>query len=353
MQISVFSTKPHDEIYLARANSASATYHSITFFDVHLNAATARLATGATVVCPFVNDRLDRPTLTILSQQGTRLVALRSAGFNNVDLKAAEELGITVARVPAYSPWAVAEHAVALILTLNRKTHRAYARVREGNFSLTGLLGFDLHGRTVGLIGLGRIGMVMARIMLGFGCSVIGFDPSPNADFEALGGRHASFEELLSASDIISLHCPLTPDTRHMINAAAVHQMKPGVMLINTSRGAVIETKAVIDGLKNGKIGQLGLDVYEEEGDLFFEDLSDQVILDDVFARLLTFPNVLITGHQAFFTEEALQSIAETTIANVTAFETEGKPLHEVTADYFVCPARQPKGRPQRGGRVD
>ena len=317
--------------------------HAIEYFEAHLDARTAALATGATAICPFVNDHVDRAALAALQEQGVKLVALRSAGFNNVDLNAAGEFGIRVARVPAYSPWAVAEHAAALILALNRKVHRAYARVREGNFALEGLLGFDLHGRTVGLVGVGRIGLVMARIMTGFGCTIIAHDPEPNPELEALGGRYAPLDELLSSSDIISLHCPLTPETRHLIDKGALERMKRGVMLINTSRGAVVDTRALIDGLKSGRIGYVGLDVYEEEGDLFFEDLSDQLIQDDVFARLLTFPNVLITGHQGFFTAEALQAIAETTIANLTAFQANGRPVHEVTAERHVCPARPAK----------
>lgn len=344
MKVAVFSTKPYDRQSLMAANSVAERPHEISFFEAHLDASTAALARGSTAICPFVNDHVDRSTLAVLHEQGVRLIALRGAGFNNVDLNAAEEFGIKVTRVPGYSPWAVAEHAAALILALDRKIHRAYERVREGNFALEGLLGFDLHGRTVGLVGVGRIGLVMARIMNGFGCEVIAYDPVPNAELEALGGRPASLEELLSSADIISLHCPLTPETRHLIDSAALGRMKPGVMLINTSRGAVIDTRAVIDGLKSGKIGYLGLDVYEEEGDLFFEDLSDQLIQDDVFARLLTFPNVLITGHQAFFTTEALQAIAETTIANLSAFEATGKAVHEVTVDRHVCPTRP--GRP-------
>lgn len=343
MKVAVFSTKRHDRESLSAANAAAGQPHELSFFEAHLDARTAALATGAEAICPFVNDRVDRATLTALREQGVRLIALRSAGFNNVDLNAAEEFGIRVARVPAYSPWAVAEHAAALILALNRKTHRAYARVREGNFTLDGLLGFDLHGRTVGLVGVGRIGLVMARIMTGFGCTIIAHDPEPNSELEALGGRYVPLDELLSSSDIISLHCPLTPQTRHLIDKAALERMKRGVMLINTSRGAVVDTRALIDGLKNGRIGYLGLDVYEEEGDLFFEDLSDQLIQDDVFARLLTFPNVLITGHQGFFTAEALQAIAETTIANLTAFEATGRPVHEVTAERHVCPAAPAK----------
>lgn len=341
MKVAVFSTKPYDRSFLTAANEAAGNPHEIRYCEEHLRTSTVALANGAVAVCPFVNDAVDAASLNALHAQGTRLIALRSAGFSNVDLTAAERLGISVARVPAYSPWAVAEHAVALMLTLNRKTHRAYARVREGNFSLEGLLGFDFHGRTVGLVGVGRIGLVVARIMIGFGCRVLAHDPAPGDELKALGGSYVQLDELLAQSDIISLHCPLTPDTRHLIDAAAVRRMKPGVMLINTSRGAVIETKAVIDGLKTGRIGYLGLDVYEEEGDLFFEDLSDQVLQDDVFARLLTFPNVLITGHQAFFTHEALTAIAETTTANISAFEATGKPLHEVTAEEHYCPARK------------
>lgn len=337
MKVAVFSTKPYDRTFTTAANAAAGNPHEIDYFEVHLDARTAALAGGAAAVCPFVNDQVDRATLEKLSEQGTRLIALRSAGFNNVDLAAAAELRVKVARVPAYSPWAVAEHAVALMLALNRKIHRAHLRVREGNFALDGLLGFDMHGRAVGLIGVGRIGLVVARIMRGFDCRVLAYDPAPNDELKALGAELVSLEQLLRQSDVISLHCPLTPATRHLIDAAAVARMKKGVMLINTSRGAVVETKALIDGLKSGQIGYLGLDVYEEEGDLFFEDLSEQLLQDDVFARLLTFPNVLITGHQAFFTREALQAIAETTIANISAFERTGAPLHEVTQEKFVC----------------
>lgn len=351
MKVAVFSAKPYDRVFLPAANEAAGRPHDMLFLETHLTADTAALAAGARAVCPFVNDRVDAPTLDALANQGTGLIALRGAGFNNVDLPAAEKAGIAVARVPAYSPWTVAEHAVALMLALNRKTHRAYARVREGNFSLEGLLGFDMHGRTVGLIGTGRIGLVVARIMAGFDCNVLGYDSVESDEFVALGGKYVRLEELLERSDIISLHCPLTPETHHLINAKAVECMKPGVMLINTSRGAVVAARALIDGLKSGRIGYLGLDVYEEEGDLFFEDLSDQVIRDDVFARLLTFPNVLITGHQAFFTREALTAIAETTIANISAFETTGEPVHRVTAEKFVCasPARPKPGEEVTG----
>jgi len=258
--------------------------------------------------------------LKAIAAGGTKLIALRCAGFNNIDLAVAKELGITVVRVPAYSPYAVAEHTVGLILTLNRKFHRAYARVREGNFSLDGLLGFDLHDRTVGIIGTGRIGAITAQILHGFGCQILAYDKYPNPDCKAIA-LYVDLPELFNKSDIISLHCPLTPETHHLINAEAIAQMKQNVMLINTSRGALIDTEAVITGLKSGKVGYLGLDVYEQEADLFFEDLSNTVIQDDVFERLLTFPNVVITGHQAFFTEDALRNIAETTLTNISDFE--------------------------------
>jgi D-lactate dehydrogenase len=266
-----------------------------------------------------------------LRDGGTSLIALRSAGFNHVDLEAADALGLVVARVPAYSPHAVAEHALALVLALNRKIFRAYNRVREGNFSLEGLLGFDLHGKTVGVIGTGKIGLIFARTMRGLGCRVLAFDPYPSAEAEGVV-EYVSRAALYAESDVISLHCPLTPETHHLIDDDAIEAMKPGVMLVNTSRGQLVDTRAVIEGLKRGRIGHLALDVYEEEEDLFFQDLSDRVIRDDVFSRLLTFPNVLITGHQGFFTEEAVTNIAETTLANVTAFETGAGTLHRVTA---------------------
>ncbi|HID23547.1 MAG TPA: 2-hydroxyacid dehydrogenase, partial [Planctomycetaceae bacterium] len=275
-------------------------------------------------VCVFVNDQLDRPVLQRLAEQGVRLVALRCAGFNNVDLGAARQIGITVVRVPAYSPHAVAEHTVALILALNRKIHRAFARVREGNFALDGLMGFDLFEKTVGIVGTGQIGAVVARIMKGFGCRLLGYDVRENPECSDLGVHYVSLTELLAESDIVTLHCPLTPQTHHLIDEEAVRQMKTGAMLINTSRGAVVDTKAVIRALKCGHLGSLGLDVYEEEGDCFFEDLSNQVIQDDVLARLLTFPNVIITGHQAFFTKEAMERIADTTLSNISEFEATG-----------------------------
>lgn len=319
MRVAVFSTKPYDRRFLQAANSDAG--HELVFFEPRLLPETVPLAAGFEAVCAFVNDQLDRTVLTALAEGGTRLVALRSAGFNNVDLDAAEELGITLVRVPAYSPYAVAEHTVGLMLALNRHLPRASWRVREGNFALEGLLGFDMHGKTVGIIGTGKIGTVLAGILKGFGCELLGYDPYPNDACRELGLEYVALDDLFARSDIITLHLPLTPESHHLIDAAAIGKMKFGAMLINTSRGALLDTAAVIEGLKDGRIGSLGLDVYEEEADLFFEDLSNHVIRDDVFARLLTFPNVLITGHQAFFTEEALSAIAHTTLANITAVE--------------------------------
>jgi D-lactate dehydrogenase len=328
LRVDVFSSKSHDRETLALA--AEGCRLDVRFHEARLTSSTAALANGAQAVCAFVNDDLSAEVLKALAASGVKLIALRSAGYNHVDLAAARAAGLSVARVPAYSPHAVAEHCVALIMALNRKTHRAYNRVREGNFSLDGLMGFDLQGKVAGIVGTGLIGAVLARILSGFGCEVIAHDPRPNTDCEAMGVTYVGFEELLTRSDIIALQCPLNPATKHLINDAAIAAMKPGVMLINTSRGAVIDTRAVIRGLKSGKIGALGLDVYEEEADLFFEDLSNKYISDDVFARLLTFPNVLITGHQGFFTREALHAIATTTIANIMAFQTDGAPLHPV-----------------------
>ncbi len=319
MQIAVFSTKPYDREHLEGANKAHG--HGLTFYEAHLTPGTAVLAAGVPCVCAFVSDHLDREVLGILADGGTRLIALRSAGFNHVDTQAAAALGLTVCRVPAYSPHAVAEHAAGLILTLDRKFHRAYARVREANFSLHGLMGFDLCTRTVGVVGTGRIGAVFARIMRGFGCDLVGYDVAPSPECEALGMRYTDLDDLFRTADIVSLHCPLTPETRHMVDRHRLSLMKRGAMLINTGRGALIDTRAVIAALKTGHLGHLGLDVYEEEEDLFFEDRSLTVVKDDVFMRLLTFPNVVVTAHQGFFTEEALRAIAETTLANVTAFE--------------------------------
>ena len=333
MKIAMFSTKSYDVTYFDRANRDLG--HEITYFEPRLLESTASLAAGFPAVCAFVNDRLDAPVLAKLHEGGTRLITLRSAGFNHVDLEAADALGLTVARVPAYSPHAVAEHAVAMILSLNRKLSRASNRVREGNFSLEGLLGFDLNGRTVGVVGTGKIGRIFAGIMRGFGCRVLAYDPFPHPEVEAIGA-YVPLANLFAESDVVSLHCPLTPETHHLIDADAVERMKPGTMLINTSRGALVDTLAVIEGLKSGRIGHLGLDVYEEEENLFFQDLSDRVIQDDVFSRLLTFPNVLVTGHQAFFTAEAVTAIAETTLANATAFERGSGTLHRVTSDKLA-----------------
>lgn len=326
MRVAVFSTKPYDRRFLEEAGAA----HEFRWIEARLDEQTARLAEGCDAACLFVNDRADAPALAVLASCGVRLLALRSAGFNHVDLAAAAAAGIAVGRVPAYSPEAVAEHAVALILALNRRIHRAYARVREGNFALDGLLGFDLRGRTVGVVGTGQIGTAFARIMAGFGCGLLGHDPQENPACLALGLRYAPLEELLAGSDIVSLHCPLVPATRHLIDGAALRRMKPGAMLVNTSRGAILDTRAVIAALKSGRLGHLALDVYEEEERLFFEDLSATVIADDVFARLLTFPNVLITGHQGFFTAEAMRAIAATTVANLDAFAATGRPRHPV-----------------------
>lgn len=328
MEIVVYSTRPYDRRFLDAANSAGA--HTLRYLEARLDSATASAAAGAQAVCAFVNDSLDAEVLSSLWAQGVRLVVLRSAGFNQVDLGAAARLGMAVGRVPEYSPHAVAEHTVALMLTLNRRTHRAHARVREGNFALDGLLGFDLFGKTVGVIGTGKIGACFARIMAGFGSRVLGSDPQVNPECVAFGLRYVPLPELLRESDVISLHCPLTPATRHLIGHDALRTIKRGAMLLNTSRGAVIDTAAVVAALKSGHLGSLGIDVYEEEADLFFRDLSDEVLHDDVFARLLTFPNVLITGHQAFFTVEALTAIATTTIDNVDSFVSTGKPRHPV-----------------------
>ena len=329
MKVAVFSTRSYDKHFLDAANAGVG--HELVYYDVKLDASTATLVGDAPAVCVFVHDVLDRTTLTILRECGVRLIALRCTGFNHVDLQAAGELGLTVVRVTAYSPYAVAEHAVGLILTLSRKYHRAYHRVREGNFSLEGLLGFDLHARTVGIIGTGKIGMVFAQILEGFGCRLLGYDAYPNPNFPQLQrAAYVSLDELYAQSDIISLHCPLLPETYHLIDRAALAKMKPGVILINVSRGALIDTEAVIEGLKSQKIGALGLDVYEEEEGLFFQDLSFTIIQDDVFQRLLTFPNVLVTGHQAFFTQEALTDIAKFTISNISDFAA-GRPCpHEI-----------------------
>lgn len=319
MRIAVFSTRAYDRRFLDETNAGYG--HDLHYFDARLDHDTVPLADGFEGVCVFVNDVLDATVIERLAAGGTRLLTLRSAGYNHVDLAAARAHGITVVRVPAYSPYAVAEHTVALMLSVQRKIHRAHNRVRDGNFALDGLLGFDLRNKRIGIIGTGKIGMIVARIMRGFGCSIRAYDPFPSDDVKDLGVRYEDLDTLLAECDVITLHCPLTPETHHLIDEEALRKTKPGVMIVNTSRGALIDTRAVIEGLKDGRVGHLALDVYEEEGDLFFEDLSDTVIRDDVFTRLLTFPNVLITAHQAFFTEEALRNIGLVTLGNAAAFE--------------------------------
>jgi len=329
MKTAVFSTKNYDRHFLQLA--AAAAGHELTFLEPRLTPATAVLAKGYPAICSFVNDGLTAEVLAMLALGGTRFVALRCAGFNQVDLDACSKLGVRVARVPAYSPYAVAEHTVGMMLTLNRKFHKAYNRVREGNFAIDSLLGFDMHGKTVGVIGTGKIGAIAARILHGFGCRILMYDVFENDECRQIG-RYVALDELYRQSDIVTLHCPLTPETSHVINRDAIDRMKPGVMLINTSRGALVDTEAIIAGLKSGRIGYVGLDVYEEEADLFFEDLSSRVIQDDVFMRLLTFPNVLITSHQAFFTDTALGEIAKVTMENLTAFERGEKSPNELTS---------------------
>lgn len=319
MKIAVFSSQPFDKEFLSRENQ-NYGYH-LTFYEASLNVQTVGLAQGFSIICCFVTDQLSADVLKILSRQGTQLIALRSAGFNHVDIPAARQYGITIARVPAYSPYSVAEFAVGLILSLNRKIHLAYHRVRDHNFSLQGLLGFDLRGKTVGVIGTGKIGQVFCQIMQGFGVKLLGYDPVENAQCVRLGLRYTDLTDLFQQSDIISLHCPLTAETHHLIDAAALDKMKLGVFLINTGRGGLVDACALIAALKKGKIGALGMDVYEEEEGLFFHDLSMAIVQDDVFVRLQTFPNVLITSHQAFFTVEALTRIAATTLKNIHDFQ--------------------------------
>lgn len=327
MKVAVFSSKPYDRHFFEAANQQHG--HELVFFEPRLTPATTALADGFPAVCVFINDQMHEETLRAIANQGTRLIALRSAGFNNVDLEVADDLKLTITRVPAYSPHAVAEHAVGLILMLNRKLYRAYNRVRDDNFSLDGLLGFDLYGSTVGIVGTGKIGQCFAQIMRGFGCKLIAYDVQENPDCIEMGVTYLDLPDLLAQADIVSLHCPLVPQTHHLINAETLQHFKRGAMLINTSRGALIDTVAVINSIKSKQIGYFGTDVYEEEEDLFFEDLSSTVIQDDKFQLLQSFPNVVITAHQAFFTRNALESIAETTLANITDFE-QGRPCPNV-----------------------
>lgn len=319
MKIAFFNTKQYDQEYFDRANTDGV--HQIHYFSSHLNVESTSLITDEKVVCCFINDILNAQVLHELKHKGVELIALRSAGFNHVDIACAKQLSIPVVRVPAYSPYAVAEHAVALLLCLNRGIHRAHNRIREGDFSLRNLMGFDLHGKTIGVVGTGKIGQAFINIMLGFGCKVIAFDVVHNVKCIAAGVTYSSLDNLLSQADVISLHCPLTPDTQHLINQKALEKMRDGVTIINTSRGKLVDTKAIINALKTSKVGLLGLDVYEEEEALFFEDFSAKGIQDDLLARLTTFPNVIVTSHQGFFTQEAMFNIAQTTLSNISHFE--------------------------------
>ncbi len=319
MKIAFFSTKSYDKEFFEKSNNE----HTIVFYETALNKDTANLTRDFDCVCAFVNDKINKEVIAELKQNGIKLIALRCAGFNNVDLEAAKDAGIKTVRVPAYSPHAVAEHAVSMLLTLNRKTHKAYNRIRENNFSLERLTGFDLYEKTVGVIGTGLIGSIFCKIMLGFGCKVIAYDVFPNAELEKAGVTYTDLDTLFSSSDIISLHCPLMPETKYIINKSSFDKMKNGVMLINTSRGGLVNTKDAIHALKNKKLGYLGIDVYEQEENLFFNDLSEVIIEDDLIARLMSFPNVLITSHQGFFTKEALQQIASITLQNISDIENE------------------------------
>ncbi|MGJ3243141.1 MAG: 2-hydroxyacid dehydrogenase [Opitutales bacterium] len=321
MRTAVFSTKPYDRQFLQAANRKAGDPHQFEFFAAGLGPRTAVLADGCDAVCAFVNDDLGTETLQVLKDHGVRGIALRCAGFNNVDLSQAEALGLPVLRVPDYSPHAVAEHTLALLLGLIRKIPRAYLRIKEGNYAIDGLMGVDLARRTVGVVGTGKIGSIAARIFRGFGCPVLAHDPYPNRDLEKDAVRFCSWEELSAEADVIALFCPLTPDTYHLVGPGSLSRMKDGVIIVNTSRGGLIDARAAIEGLKSGKIGGLAIDVYEEESGIFFEDLSSVIMPDDILARLTTFPNVVVTAHQAFFTEEAVSAIATTTVANLTAIE--------------------------------
>ena len=332
MKITFFGTQPYDRESFDRIRDAYG--FDICYHRSHLNANNVALAQGSDAVCIFVNDTADAGTIRQLAAMGVKLIALRCAGFNNVDLKAAAEYGIPVVRVPAYSPHAVAEHAVALMLALNRKVHRAYWRTRDGNFSLHGLMGFDMYGKTAGIIGTGKIARELIRILKGFGMKVLAYDIFPDAEYAAQAQvEYVTLDELYRRADIISLHCPLTDQTRYMINGDAIGKMKPGVILINTGRGQLIHTEALIEGLKEKKIGAAGLDVYEEEAAYFYEDTSDRIMDDDILARLLSFNNVIMTSHQGFFTREALDSIAHTTLQNINDFDKHRKLVNEVRAE--------------------
>jgi D-lactate dehydrogenase len=328
MNVIFFSTQSYDKTFFEIQNKTFQ--FNLQYLEVQLNEQTVKLAQGADAICVFVNDRVDKNVISQLAIQGVKVIALRCAGFNNVDLGAAESFKMKVVRVPAYSPYAVAEHAIAMIMTLNRKIHKAYNRVREQNFSLHGLLGFDLHGKTVGVIGTGNIGKAFCRILNGFGCRVLAYDVKESNDLIGEGIQYVSLNDLFLKAEVLSLHCPLNEKTRYMINDTTIKLMKRGVMLINTSRGGLIDTQTVIKGLKSGVIGSLGIDVYEQEETLFFRDLSETIIQDDVISRLMGFSNVLVTAHQGFFTQEALTQIAETTLSNLRAFENDQPLVNQV-----------------------
>lgn len=321
MKVAVYSTRRYDQSLLSRANADQR--HDLRFLQDRLDASTVVLAKGCAAVCVFVNDNVDAGVLAALAAQGTRLVATRSTGYNHIDVAAAARLGIAVVRVTDYSPWSVAEFAVGLLLAVNRKIARASTRTRDGNFELDGLMGFDLHGKTVGVVGTGKIGLIFAQIMRGFGCTVVAHDPYPAPAFD---GTYLPIQDLLACSDVVSLHCPLTDANRHILDAAALAGVKRGCILVNTSRGGLIDTEAAVQALKTGQLGGLAIDVYEQEASLFFQDLSSTIITDDVIQRLVSFPNVIVTGHQAFFTEEAIGQIMRTTMASISAFE-DGGPL--------------------------
>ena len=330
MRVAMFSAKSYERTLLDELNSGHR--HELVYFDTRLGPGTVSLAAGFPVVSVVVNDVVDRDVLKQLAAGGTKLVATRSTGFNHIDLGAARELGVKVVRVVDYSPNSVAEFTVGLLLALNRKMPRAYNRTREGNFELDGLMGFDLVGRTVAVSGTGKIGIIFARIMAGFGCELLGFDVHRSPEFEKLGGRYAEADEIVAEADVISLHCPLTAQTHHIVNARTLARVKRGALLINTSRGGLVDTEAVIEALKSGQLGGIAIDVYEQEASLFFKDLSSTVISDDVIQRLVSFPNVIVTGHQAFFTREALETILETTLRSISDCAA-GRPLaNEIAA---------------------
>ncbi|RLN27101.1 hypothetical protein BBJ28_00023137 [Nothophytophthora sp. Chile5] len=332
MKIAFFSTHSYDIDFMTRIAEQDGVSkdHELHFFTPRLNEASAKLAEGCEGVVIFVNDQADEATLRALHAGGTRAMFLRCAGFDMIDLKVAKELGMPVVRVPAYSPYAVAEHAAALMMTLNRKIHHSYNRTREQNFRLAGLLGFDIHGKTIGVVGTGKIGALFARIASGFGCKVLAYDVMQNPEALSYGVEYVSQDEIWARSDIISLHCPLFPSTKHVINEESIAKMKEGVMLINTSRGGLIDTQALVRGLKSKKIASVGLDVFEGEGEYFYSDRSGAIIADDTLARLFTFPNVIITGHQAFFTKEALDNIGHTTMTNIKAYVAKEELVNEV-----------------------